>query len=664
MYLFKDYEYRRVSESTLDLVCCATIVDNVSRVWWLFHDDNAKQELKDYLNQHKDKIIVSYSAEAEASATISLGLNPLDWKWFDLFLEYRMLQNHNSQLLYGNQLVDGKIKNLRLFGEKGPQNLAAAVYKLCGIVIDTEEKERIRNILINGTDEEVIKHKEDILRYCLSDTNILPKLLKATIEYYNTKLPKRDIYGVFEGSMLSHIKNEALWRGETAVRTAIMVRHGYPINIEWARNLTENIPQIMNDMVRDINRQFPDIKPFKFNKDKFSMDQNKVREWIKKNHREWPLTDTGKYSLKLEAFTDHYNFRHDFPEGNFGAQMVRYLKTAQSLKGFKEAGGSKNNTFWDYVGSDGMVRSYINPYGAQSSRYQPGSVGFLFLKSAWQRSICQAPRGYAVGAIDYSSQEFLLGGAISGDKKMVDAYASGDVYLAYGKTIGVIPPNGTKKTHEKERDAQKPVILGWQYWISEFGLARQLTNITGRPWTPDEAKPLLDQLDETYSTFAEFRTNAITYYQVGRYLKLLDGWYMWGDNHSDRSVANCHVQGTGGCILRKAIQLAQDKGLKVIFPLHDAIYIMFKSTDLEAMQTLRDCMYEAFIYYFKGRTKDIASLIRMDGKAWSMDYQDGEYITKNNFVVKTSEYHIDKRAQREYDQFHKYFITDSGQHLL
>jgi hypothetical protein len=402
---------------------------------------------------------------------------------------------------------------------------------------------------------------------------------------------------------------------------------------------------------------------------RYSMNQGAVKEWIKKNHRIWPMTDGGvrgipQPSLKLEHWEAEYSFRHDFPRGNFGAQMVRYLKTAQSLKGFKDKGGAANNTFWDHVGSDGMVRSYINPYGAQSSRYQPGSVGFLFLKSAWQRALCQPPKGWAVGAFDYASQEILLGAILSHDKKLYEAYCSGDIYLAYGKEIGVIPPDGTKKTHGKERDDQKPVLLGWQYWITGFGLSKQLRNQTGKNWEPEDAQKLLDQLDGTYATFADFRTRMIDMYQAHRHLKLLDGWYMWGDNNSERSVANCHVQGTGAVIARKFIQLAQDRGIRVLFPLHDAGYIMYQITNPDDMDVLALCMKEAFVHYFKGWQREWASKIRLDGKAWSNEYEEGEFITKSNFKVKTSKYHIDPRALVEYNQFSKYFLNSAGQELL
>lgn len=674
-----------MSESSLDLVCCSILydieihgsVEHRVEEYWLFNNPDGLKRLGTRLYfLRASYTLVAFAAEAEASSIISMGLDPLMFPWMDLYLEYRNLQNHNYHLLHGKQYIDGQIKQTAPFGEKGKQNLAAVYYKLCGKLIDTKHKDEMRQLIIHGTPEEIELNREHIQNYCTSDVLVLPEILEETKKQYVKMIPRRDPYGYFDGDQLGMVKQESRWRAETAVRTAKMVRHGYPINIEWARNLTENIPHIMTDIIQDINAQFPDIMPFVWNKRKFyktkevkeeakySMNQSAVKAWIKKNHKLWPVTPSGDISLKLENWEAEYSFRHDFPRGNFGAQMVRYLKTAQSLKGFKDKGGASNNTFWDHVGSDGMVRSYLNPYGAQSSRYQPGSVGFLFLKSAWQRALCQAPQGWVMGAIDFSSQEILLGAILSGDKKLYAAYCSGDVYLAYGKEIGVIPPEGTKNTHEKERDDQKPVLLGWQYWITGHGLSKQLRNQTGNKWEPEDAQKLLDKLDDTYNVFADFRIRMVDMYQSHRHLKLLDGWYMWGDNPSERSTANCWPQGMGGVIARKFVQLAQDAGLNVTFPLHDAGYIMYKSDDTEAMSILAECMKEAFVFYFKGWQREWAKSIRLDAKAWSNDYEEGEFITKTNLVVKTSKTHIDKRALVEYRAFEKYFKSSTGQNLL
>jgi len=359
------------------------------------------------------------------------------------------------------------------------------------------------------------------------------------------------------------------------------------------------------------------------------------------------------------------NYSHDFPRNNFGAQMLRYIKLSQQLKGFSTKSGANSNTFFDYLGSDGMVRPYMNIYKAQSSRSQPSSTSFLFLKTGWTRSLCQPPKGYAIGAIDYSSQEFLIGAVLSGDKKMIEAYASGDVYLAYAKGIGMVPKNGTKEQYSKERDLCKATVLGLSYQMSEIGLAIDLSEKLGRVVTEEEALSLVEKYYNLYNVFANWREEWVreTYPAQG-YSRLPDGYYMGPDNKNFRSVGNQPIQGFGACVMRKAVQLCQDAGLDVIQTLHDALYIMYKSDDLEAMDTFKRCMVEAFLFYFEDRQKESAKLIRVDGKVWSPDYEDGEIITKGNFVLESQKIFVDKRAKNQYAQFSKYFVTKTGMDLL
>jgi hypothetical protein len=57
-------------------------------------------------------------------------------------------------------------------------------------------------------------------------------------------------------------------------------------------------------------------------------------------------------------------------------------------------------------------------------------------------------------------------------------------------------------------------------------------------------------------------------------------------------------------------------------------------------------------------------LIRLDGKVWGPEMQEGELITKMNFKLESSKYHIDKRAKAEYDQFSRFFTESPSIELL
>ena len=446
-----DFEFCDTTEPKLNLVSCAldkyengVLIE--SKDFWLHNE--SYQELKDYLLAHKEYVMVAFGAEAEARSMLAADIDILQFKWVCLHLEYRCLQNHSYELLHGEQLIDGKIKRTYPYGEKGKQSYAAVAYKLLGAVIDTKEKEEVRQLIISSPSNFTPDQKQRILAYGRSDIKYLYRILKSIIGIYRNRVPRN----------LVDLTKQMFLRGEYAARTAKMVALGYPINTQWLSNFADNAPMVIQECQRDIIRQFPANPPFRWNKkeQRFSMNQSALKCWIHQNHKEgWMLTDTGQYSLSLEAWETKYHFRHDYPEGNLGAQMLKYLKLSQSMKGYNP---HADKSIFNDLGSDNRVRCYLNPYGAQSSRTQPASTGFVFLKPASQRSLVQARKGRAIGDLDYSSEEFLLAALMSKDRKMLEAYKSGDVYLAFGKDIGYIPKDGSKKTHKYERDIMKACL--------------------------------------------------------------------------------------------------------------------------------------------------------------------------------------------------------------
>jgi DNA polymerase-1 len=672
--VYLDFEFSKTKEKDLNLVCCSTTVVgpdfHEEKDWWLHQCSLSYEMLKYYLQAHVDKTFFAYSVEAEARSMLSLGIDVLKHKWVDLFIEYRMLKNHNHDLMHGLQLIDGKVKRTFPYGEKGKDNLGAATYKLLKVIIDTEEKDEVRQIIIHGTPEEIEANKERIMRYCRSDITYLPKIRNAIAHYYPKVIPE---------NKLQYLAVEAQRRGNYAARTAKMLEVGYPVNTEWLYNFAGNVPQVLEACQRDINRQFPERPPFRWNKreQRFSLHEAVVKDWIKSKHGDdWEKTDGGGVSLALDAFTKKYTYAHEYPDGHMGAQMVRYLKLKQAMNGFNP---NADKNIFHSLGDDGRVRPYFNPYGAQSSRTQPASTSFIFLKPAWQRALVQPRPGKSIGDLDYSSEEFLLSALCSKDRKMLEAYKSGDVYLAFGKMIGWIPQSGTKKSHKFERDVCKSLVLGLSYLMTKYGLAHKLTEDTGKLFTEDEAQELVEQFEETFSDFADWRAELIATYGDEGHIRLPCGWYMFGDNDNFRSVGNVPIQGLGACIMRKAVELAQDAGLTVIFTLHDAIYIEYDTGDYSALDTLKRCMEEAFVFYFEGEMKEAAKMIRVEGNTWGEEFpearlfqdEEGKWRLETSSIVtpagmKTtcSKVFIDERAPREFALFSRYMTQGLGEELL
>lgn len=663
--VFLDFEYNQVTEANVNLVCCVTQEPNdLPRRWWLFQDKAAQSDLKDYLRACQR--LIAYNAVAECRALISLGLDPLSFKIFDLFLEYRCLTNHNDKLSYGDQLVDGKIKKTRKpppkwerteedskTGFKPTHSLAEATFKLLGIARNVDDKDDTRLLIISNPPKFTYEERQKILDYCESDVLFLPDLYNAMLSEYKKLLPKIEAKEHFEEMHL---------RGRYAAHTAIMESFGYPIDLKKTKNFSQSVETIMYDCQREINELFPSISPFKWDKKsrRFRWDQKATREWIRTTQdiERWQKTDTGDLSLSLDAFGAAFHFKHDYPKDNFGAQMLRFLKLKQNLYGFVPSADKNKKNFWSSVGSDGRVRPYMNIYGAQSSRSQPASTGFMFLKPAWMRALVipENPK-MAMAGIDYGSQEFFISALMAEDENMIKAYLSGDVYLAFGKMAGMIPPEGTKETHKKERDLCKSTVLGINFGMTKIGLSAKLTQDTGRIVDEDEAQGLIDAFHEVYPDWSDMQERLANDYMDDGYLKLPCGWYLWGDNDNIRSVLNVPIQGRGATIMRKAVDNAVKEGLKISFTLHDAIYIEYPVGKEKSIELLAQSMINAFVHIWPENMHKYACQIRLEAFAWSKSYKDGQTFKFPNIEVEAGSLYLDQRAKTEYDQFSKYFET-------
>jgi hypothetical protein len=580
-----------------------------------------------------------------------------------------MLTNHNHKLQYGKQLRDGKVimtfppkpkwerteQDNKQNNKGADKNLAAACYKLLGVKIDTEHKTKMRDIIISSDVELIEENKKYILEYCESDIKYLKPMLDEMVKHYTRLYP---------ASERKNLKADMLYRGEYAARTAMIEELGYPISYEATKNFANSVPTIIKEVQQEINALFPEIKPFRYVKatNSYSWRQKETRDWLTANLPQdmldgWLKTGKKKaLSLKADAFIKYFPYHHDFPKDVFCAQMVRFLKLKQQLNGFLPAKEGKK-TFWSSMGSDKRMRPFLGIYGSQSGRNQPSATGFLFLKSAWMRSLCVPPKGKAICAIDFGSEEFLISGILSGDKAMIDAYHSGDPYLYFAKAAGAVPPEGKKEDYPDTRNLFKSTTLGLSYGMRAKALALKLTADTGKPTTVDEAQDLIDMFEDVFPIYAEFRNEEILdQYEEQGYLKLSDGWTMFGDNINNLSISNMPVQGAGSVVLRKSVTGTQESGLKIIQTLHDALYIEYDADDLGAIDKLYDCMFRGFKDSF-AHTKyaDLAN-IRLDIDCWSQDYVDGEILeTPAGKTVKAKNIYVDPRGVKEYDNFKQYF---------
>jgi hypothetical protein len=413
-------------------------------------------------------------------------------------------------------------------------------------------------------------------------------------------------------------------------------------------------------MCEDINSQF-DSPLFRWQRktNRYKLETKVIQEYIEKNHaKDWPKTPSGRFKTNEETIGKFCDHKYSYEKGNVLSQFKRYASFNSSTKSLESGSGDRN--LLTACGSDNRIRAWLNPYGSQTSRFQPKAKEFLFLKSAWMRSLCVPEKGKVIIGIDFASQEFLLQGCVSGDVEVYNSYMSGDVYVDFGQKVGIVPTPYDKTKHKIERSAAKTAVLGIGYGMGPKKLALSITQ-NAKPTTEEEAIEIINKYYRLYKVYAAYKDGVIKTYRESKRLKLPDGWTLWGDNDNTKSILNFPIQGVGACILRKSLELAIKSELKVIMPLHDAIYIECDLDEREeAADALAHCMKEASGFYFTGEPKKWAESIRLDCEMWGPDLKKDKGITKNSLQYTTSNLYIDERGAEEYEHFKQFFepITD------
>ena len=148
------------------------------------------------------------------------------------------------------------------------------------------------------------------------------------------------------------------------------------------------------------------------------------------------------------------------------------------------------------VGHDDRNRTMLSAFRSITGRNQPSNARFIFGPSAWLRGLIKPPPGHGVAYIDWAQQEFGIAAALSGDPMMMEAYRSGDPYLAFAKQAGAVPADATKATHGFEREQFKACVLAVQY-----GMGAEGAGPAHRPTDDPRARICCGLHRETYRAF-------------------------------------------------------------------------------------------------------------------------------------------------------------------
>ena len=214
----------------------------------------------------------------------------------------------------------------------------------------------------------------------------------------------------------------ALLRGRYMAAAAAMEWNGAPIDVPTLELLREHWTHIQDDLIRAIDADYGVFEGRSFRADRWA-------QYLVTNGIPWPRLETGRLDLSDRTFRE---MARAYPK----VSPMRELRSALSEMRLDDLA----------VGHDGRNRTILSAFRAKTGRNQPSNTRYQFGPSVWLRGLIKPPPGHAVAYVDWSQQEFGIAAALSGDEAMMEAYRSGDPYLAFAKQASAIPPDATKKT--------------------------------------------------------------------------------------------------------------------------------------------------------------------------------------------------------------------------
>ena len=324
--------------------------------------------------------------------------------------------------------------------------------------ITTADKDAGRDLVMRGgpwTNEE----RRRVLSYCQSDVDALAPLLEQMA-------PRIDL-------------PRALLRGRYMAAAAAIEWNGIPIDVPALGRLRKGWGDIKSRLIAEIDVDYRCFEGGAFRIAHF--EKFLIRAGIP-----WPRLESGQLDLSDNAFRE----------------IARHTPTVAPLRELRSS-LSQMRLADLRVGRDGRNRTLLSAFRSRTGRNQPSNAKFIFGPSVWLRNLIKPEPGFALAYIDWSSQEFAIAAALSGDERMIEAYASGDPYLAFAKQAGAVPEDATKLSHKRERDVFKTVVLGVSYGMEAPALASRIGI------SELEARELLRKHRETYPRFWRWSENTI-----------------------------------------------------------------------------------------------------------------------------------------------------------
>jgi DNA polymerase I-like protein with 3'-5' exonuclease and polymerase domains len=448
-----------------------------------------------------------------------------------------------------------------------------------------EQKDIERGIVINNKTYTPEQRKR-ILKYCLDDVELTQKIFIEQVKDIEkkNKLETREDYE----TELSQI----LFRGASQLHVAKIEKAGIDIDYKKVNDFRKYWPAVEQKIIKKLDETinvFDEDGTEKYDKFVELVKRNKLFGKWERTFKTNKLRTDKKYIDKIiSKFPDLTDFQI--------YKDIRKLKAVTKLSVFNPC-------------HDGKLRCSWNMFGTETGRCTPPTNANIFGGAKWQRALIKPGWGHVMYYLDYEQQELAIQAFVSGDKKLIEAYNTGDGYIQSAKWLNIIPEHATKTSHPESRETVKVLFFAQGYGAGPGYVAGELK------CSLLYAGHLLRRFFRLFSTYDAWIKKVLRKVAITQKITTNLGWQRYSNgtfkidkNGKPKSIRNTLLnfpsQGNGSDVLRQAIIKLHEAGFVINAPVHDAVLISIpKGNHKQEVKRAQKIMEEAAEFVVGGKIR-------------------------------------------------------------
>jgi hypothetical protein len=467
-------------------------------------------------------LFVAYSAWAEMTAFITL-----QWKF-----PVNIFDQHTAYLAASNILYPYNPDEIRKKQRKRLSD-ACRAYLIPGW--ERIDKEKMAKDIGEGRWRDY--GKEAVLAYCEEDVRASTALLQKQLQGFSRYQP-------------ASVMHQLHWSNYSAKAVAQIQARGMQIDM-WLWNLVQdNKDAVISYLLRTFDPSYGSDNPI-YTPDGHWSDVRFEQWLVSAGITAWPRLESDKIQIDGDAFKIMYH-----QPGIEGLHALR-----DSLGVIVRAKLP--------IGPDGRNRPSLFPFCTATGRN--AHARSLFNAHAGMRGFITFPSDKIGVYLDWRTQEIGVAAAHSEDRKLMDAYGSGDVYHALAVMCRLTDDHDVQhwKKHNKQmRQRMKSLQLGINYGMGVPSLARGLDR------HPLIASTIIETHKRTYPRYWEWKEERANTAMQERVLETQFGWPLYLSHTPNlRTIYNFPMQGNGAEMLRLAAMRLCEAGIIPSMLVHDAILL-------------------------------------------------------------------------------------------